>query len=194
MWRLLPDELPAELEGHDTYFQYGVKVLSLACKGPLVVRSVFKVHEGMNLSYAGTNCSNAGLEDLGGGGNRSVVTRCELQLPETGGNETERALHAKEGRCWQCGLCSNGKGCPNRSGVWCSDSFTTVASGCDFAPKDDSSHNEYAAHKVGFFINPHTKVLLAKFKACNNPGCCNATYEQEKQRTAKTCELGTCAE
>jgi hypothetical protein len=167
MWRFLPSELPAEIEGRDTYYQMGVKILSLTCKGPVVVRSVFKMHNGSDISYAGTNCST-----VSGSGNDSAVIRCELQLPATGGIEAERALHGKEVRCWQCGLCSEGKGCPNRYGVWYSDTFTTVGKGCDLT--------SYDARTLGFFINPDTNVLLAEFEACNTPGCFNASYEQSR--------------
>lgn len=179
-YRFLPDP-PAELGGHDSYYQIGVKILSLTCKGHVLVRSVFKMHEGGNISYAGTNCTNAGMD-------RDAI-RCELHLPATGGSEVDRALKAKEVKCWQCGRCSEGKGCPNQYGVWYSDTYTTVAQGCDFTPKD-----RYEAQQVGFVINPKTKVLLVKFEACNNPGCFNATYEAAKNMTAKPCVGGTCAE
>jgi len=198
MFRFMPDQLPAELEGHLTYYQQGFKVLSLTCKGPVVVRGVFKVHEGYNTTkqptWAGINCTNTGLVQLSDqpaaeGGNASAVIRCELQLPATGGSEVERALKSKEVKCWQCGRCSQGQGCPSNYGVWYSDTFTTGAQGCDFMPR-----NVYEAHKVGFVINPKTKVLLAKFEACNSPGCFDAAYEQAKQWTAKSCVNAKCAE
>jgi hypothetical protein len=41
----LQGSLPAEVEGHHTYNQFIVEPLSLACQGPVLVRSVFKMLE-----------------------------------------------------------------------------------------------------------------------------------------------------
>lgn len=196
--RILPRQLPAELEGHHTYNQFGIKMFSLTCKGPVVVRSVFKMHEGYPLTkepdWLGTNCTNAGMVHLSDkptaeGGTASAVIRCELQLPASGGSEVERALKSKEVKCWQCGRCSNGQGCPSNYGVWYSDTFTTVANGCNMP-----STGVYDGHRVGFNINPKTKALLAKFEVCNSPGCFDAAYEQAKQKAAKQCIKAKCTE
>lgn len=127
----LPSKLPAEVEGGDrSYNQYGVELLSLACKGPVVVRSVFKMleepaitpQEARSSAWGGTNCINSGLvlvddELASKGGAASPVIRCELELPKNGsGDEAQRALRAKEGKCWICGLCSRGQGCPSGVG------------------------------------------------------------------------------
>lgn len=197
LYRALPDKLPTEVEGVDRYNQYAIDVVSLACKGPVVVRSVFKMVDQVEASkkpdWDGTDCSNARLtyvDDTASskGGSASPIIRCELELPNTGGSEAERAVKAKETKCYKCGLCSEGSGCPSVTGKWYSDSYTTVAKGCDFDVKTG-----YEAHRVGMNINPYTKILLAKFEVCNNPGCFDPAYEQAKQKTAKACVRGKCA-
>jgi hypothetical protein len=137
--------------------------------------------------WAGTDCTNAALVHIDEGGrDASDIVRCESELPSEG--EAERAVKAKEGKCWTCGRCSSGTGCPSDKGKWYSDSYTTVATGCDF---DESKG--YAMHRVGFNINPGTRIELAKFEVCNSPGCFDAAYEQQKLKTAKTCEKAKCA-
>lgn len=41
-------------------------------------------------------------------------------------------------------------------------------------------------------VNPDTRTLLAKFEACNNPGCFDAKYEAAKQAKALRCVSGEC--
>lgn len=197
LYRNLPDKLPAEVTGVDRYNQWGIRLISLACKGPVVVRSVFKILEEPPVKqqpgWEGTNCTNSALvqvddKSVSEGGQASEVVRCELQLGTSGGSEVERALAAKEGRCWQCGLCSTGKGCPSNKGTWYSDTYTTVARGCSFDPQQG-----YEYHRSGININPFTKILLAKYEVCNSPGCFNAEAEQAKIKAAKACVKGKCA-
>jgi len=197
-YRGLPDKLPAEVAGVDRYYQFGVDVISLACKGPVVVRSVFKMLQEpavrQQAGRQGTDCANVYIDHLtdklvSKGGQASPVVRCELQLPATGGTEAERALAAKEGKCWLCGRCSEGLGCPSKKGVWYSDSYTTVAQGCSF-----NALKGYQAHRVGMIINPGTKFLLAKFEVCNSAGCFDAEAEQAKFKAAKPCTKAKCAE
>jgi hypothetical protein len=184
---------PSQVSGVDRYNQHWVAPISLACKGPVVVRSVFKMVEQPAIKqkegWAGTDCTHSSMVHIDEGRrDASAVVRCELELPSAGGSEAERAVRAREGKCWTCGLCNSGTGCPSDKGKWYSDSYTTVATGCDF----DVSKG-YAMHRVGFNINPRTKIELAKFEVCNNPGCFDAAYEQQKLETAKTCEKGKCA-
>lgn len=200
VWRYLPDKLPAEVEGVDRYNQWGAELSSLACQGPVVVRSVFKIldeptstlADAIKQGYDGNNCTNSRLllvddDEVEKGGDASKVIRCELKLLSTGGSETERALKAKESRCWQCDLCRDDLGCPTGIGKWYSDSFTTKARGC---PKEGEG---YDYHQAGININPRTKILLAKFEVCSDPGCFDPAYEKAKQQAAKPCVKGKCA-
>jgi hypothetical protein len=202
-FRGLPNktELPAEVEGAPLYRQWGTELFSLACKGPVVVRSVFKMlaepaitpEKARSNGLDGTDCTNSQIllmddEPISKGGNASIVIRCELQLPATGGAEVQRALKAKERKCWVCAVCSKGGGCPSAVGKWYSDSFTTKATGCGIDPQKG-----YVYHRAGININPQTKILLAKFEVCNNPGCFDPALEKAKQRAAKPCVKGKCA-
>jgi hypothetical protein len=192
LFRGLPTNLPTDVSGVERYVQWAVAPISLACKGPVLVRSVFKMVEQPAVrkaaGWAGTDCTDSALVQVDEGGRRSsAVVRCELELPSAGGSEAERAVRAKEGQCWTCGRCSDGRGCPSATGKWYSDSYTTVATGCDF----DASQG-YEMHRVGFIITPETKIQLAKFEVCNSPGCFDAAYEQKKLKTAKPCENAKC--
>lgn len=203
VYRGLPSkqELPAEVEGVDRYNQWGTELFSLACQGPVVVRSVFKMLEEPGVTqdqarssgWDGTNCTYSSMvriddEPASKGGNASPVIRCELELPDLGGSEAERAVKAKEAKCWVCGLCSDGLGCPSGVGKWYSDSYTTTATGCDIDPQKG-----YIYHRAGININPRTRILLAKFEVCNSPGCYDAASEKAKQQAAKLCVKGKCA-
>jgi hypothetical protein len=202
-FRGLPNqtELPAEVEGFRPYNQLGAEVFSLACQGPVVVRSVFKMlaepaitpEAARGYGWNGTNCTKSAIESIDDeliskGGDASPIIRCELELPSSGGSEAGRALKAKEGKCWVCALCSKGGGCPSAVGKWYSDSYTTKATGCDIDPQKG-----YIFHRAGININPQTKILLAKFEVCNNPGCFDPAVEKAKQQAAKPCVNGTCA-
>jgi len=203
VYRGLPskNELPAEVEGVDRYNQWGTELFSLACKGPVVVRSVFKMlaepaitqERARSNGWDGTDCTNSRIvpiddESTSKGGDASPVIRCELELPSTGGSEAQRAIKAKEGKCWVCSLCSDGGGCPSAVGKWYSDSYTTKATGCDIDPQKG-----YEFHRAGININPQTKILLAKFEVCNSPGCFDPAVEKAKQQAAKPCVKGKCA-
>jgi hypothetical protein len=194
-------QLPAEVKGGDQYNQYGTELFSLACKGHVVVRSVFKMleqpattpEEARSSGWDGADCSNSRMvlindELISKGGNASPVICCELELPTIGGSNAERALKAKEGKCWVCDWCSEGGGCPSEVGKWYSDSCTTKATGCDFDPQKG-----YEFHRVGININPQTKILLAKFEVCNSPGCFDPAAEKAKQQAAQPCVKGKCA-
>jgi NAD-dependent dihydropyrimidine dehydrogenase PreA subunit len=168
----------------------GVEVISLACKGPVVVRSVFKVLEQPTLNPSeGSNCTFTVLDSMGMANDLSTspVVRCELELPSTGGTEEQRALVAREGTCWVCGFCPK-KGCPNQIGRWYSDSCTTVARGCDINEQEG-----YTAQRTGIEISLLTKLMLAKFEVCSSAECFNPAAEQAKQRAARACVQGKCA-
>jgi hypothetical protein len=156
----------------------------------VVVRSVFKVLEQPPLSPSeGTNCTFAVLDRMGMATDptASPVVRCELELPSSGGTEEQRALNAKEAICLICGSCPD-KGCPDQVGKWYSDSYTTVARGCDISEKDG-----YTAQRTGIEISPSTKYMLAKFEVCNTAKCFNAEAERAKQMAARACGKGKCA-
>lgn len=197
LFQVPPKQLPATLTSHPSYNQYSTQVMSLACKGRVVVRSVFKITKqppvAKTATLQGTDCTNSRLvyiEDTSAaeGGAASPIVRCELQLPSGSGSEVERALRAKEVNCHVCDYCSTGAGCPSKAGVWYSDSFTTQAAGCGFDPKKG-----YTAHRVGININPNTEVLLAKFEVCSSPNCFNQASEDGKLKLAKACKNGKCA-
>jgi hypothetical protein len=103
--------------------------------------------------YEGINCTTSSLvhvdDDPSEGGNTSPIVRCELELPSTGGSEEERALKAKETKCWLCGRCDEGKGCPSGVGKWYSDSYTTTVPGCEIDPAEG-----YQMRTAGIDINP----------------------------------------
>jgi hypothetical protein len=114
--------------------------------------------------------------------------RCELELPNTGGSEEERAVKGNETNCWLCGFCDDGNGCPSIVGKWYSDSYTTTATGCDFDPAMG-----YYMHRVGIVFTPSTKIQLARFEVCSIPGCSDPEYERQKLKRAKPCVKGVCA-
>lgn len=188
-----PTSLPAEVAGVDRYNQLWVQPISLACQGRVVVRSVFKMLQEPEVrkaaDWAGTDCTNSALTHVDEAGRgASPVVRCELELPAGAGSEAERAVKAKESKCWLCGLCVDGKGCPSGKGKWYSDSYTTTATGCNL----DASKG-HVMHRVGFNMNPRTKILLAKFEVCNSGSCFDPAYEQQKLKSARTCTKGACA-
>jgi hypothetical protein len=131
----MPKDLPTVIHGVDRYNQYGIRLVSLACKGRVLIRSVFKMTAASPIikrkGYEGINCTKSSMvhvddEHVEGG---SPIVRCELELPSTGSSEEERALKAKETKCWFCGWCDDGKGCPSGVGKWYSDSYTTTVPG-----------------------------------------------------------------
>jgi hypothetical protein len=203
IFRKLPTALPAEVSGVDQYDhgQFAVAPISLACQGPVVVRSVFKMLDEPPLDkQAGwaADCINSAWRpnalmhvdeapDIGR--NATYMVRCDLELPSSGGSEAERAMRGKEVKCWTCNRCLQGTNtaCPSAKGRWYSDSYTTVARGCDFVES-----NGYVMHRVGFHINPRTKIQLAKFEVCNSAGCFDAAYEQQKLDAAKACVNASC--
>jgi hypothetical protein len=179
-------------------------LISLACKGPVVIRSVFEIrcpHGTIKRDDSeGTSCTlpergRASLTHVNEGNtadgpvrNASPVVRCELELPNSGGSEEEHAVKGKETNCWLCGSCEDGNGCPSIVGKWYSDSYTTTATGCDFDPS-----RGYYMHRTGIVFTPDTKIQLARFEVCNIPGCSDPEYERQKLKRAKPCVKGVCA-
>lgn len=198
-----PLKLPTTLATYKDIYDYvPIQVISLACKGHVAVRTVFKFISAIPVDFIkannktgrlqGADCtpSRLGYIDdtpITEGGDASAIVRCELQLPVGSGSEVDRALRSKEVNCRLCGKCPDGFGCPAKPGVWYSDSYMTKAAGCDFDPSKG-----YYAHRVGMIINPETKVLLAKFEVCGSPGCFNQAYEAAKLKSAKPCYQGRC--
>jgi hypothetical protein len=183
------------MNGHQSYTEWAARVISLACSGRVLVRSVFKITEQEPITLTtvlglqGTSCTSSRL-DTSATPNAadSTVIRCELQLPTGAGSEAERALKSKEVNCYKCGLCGEGLGCPSKTGVWYSDTYTTNVSGCKIDAKQG-----YTARKAHININPGAKVLLAKFEVCNSARCFNQAYEDAKAKSAKACIRGKCA-
>ncbi|KAI8471872.1 MAG: hypothetical protein J3K34DRAFT_505673 [Monoraphidium minutum] len=194
-------DLPAVISGVDRYSQAHVDFASLTCAGPAVVRAVFQLqaqgHErgGGPLPNGWRNCTSAGLRDLEGAPAAPVV-RCELALPPGPEPEAARALASQEGRCFVCGLCSEGAGCPANTGQWYSDAFVTdVGAGCAGVGAGCAgvgAGNRYSATRLGINVNPFTKLLLAKFEVCNGPTCFDPAYEAAKLKGAGRCVNGVC--
>lgn len=103
VWSGLVESLPTTLKGHDSYWQYHPRLLSLACHGLVTVRAVFK----RTSSYEGWNgCLTLNYQPDGN------ITRCELVLP-AGVAENEAAASAEEVNCEECAPCTGtADGCP----------------------------------------------------------------------------------
>ncbi|KAI8471845.1 MAG: hypothetical protein J3K34DRAFT_505604 [Monoraphidium minutum] len=186
-----PESLPAVIEGVDRYSQSHIDAVSLACAGPAVVRSVFKILEIKCYDTEdrdSRNCSGIRL-DAPSSPPAGPLVRCELKVAPGPGSEASRALVTKEGRCFVCGLCSQGAGCPANIGQWYTETYVTSFSGC--AGVD--TKKGYYANRIGFHVNPGYKFLLAKFEVCNGPSCFNPAYEAAKLKGAKRCVKGTAA-
>ena len=80
------------------------------------------------------------------------------------------------------------KGCPNVEGKWYSDSYVRQADGCNVMFKD-----YYNPAVLLMNIGAGSKILLAKYEVCNDPGCFDPAYEKAKQQRALPCEKGKCA-
>eukprot|EP00878_Enallax_costatus_P000069 GHUV01000088.1.p1 GENE.GHUV01000088.1~~GHUV01000088.1.p1 ORF type:complete len:306 (+),score=51.82 GHUV01000088.1:143-1060(+) len=174
------------------------QVISLACKGQVMVRTVFKhtigsgpthnvVTESYRLPQQYTDCSPVQLT-TNGLKQQSAVVRCELQLPQGPGSEAERAVKAKEGQCYICTSCEAGGGCPAKPGAWYSDTVLTTETGCGFDP-----NTGYKLQTVSLTVSAPGQIQLAKYQACSSPGCFNQAYEAAKQKAAKACKNGKCA-
>jgi hypothetical protein len=114
--KLVPDKLPAVLTGPSDY----VRALSLACKGRIVVRAVYKLlsaPERYN-PYLSNRPAGALYAPPGYGSVRdsaSRLVRCKLQMPAGPEPEEARALKAKEVDCVEC---SSVIYCPQEVGTW----------------------------------------------------------------------------
>eukprot|EP00878_Enallax_costatus_P014913 GHUV01015613.1.p1 GENE.GHUV01015613.1~~GHUV01015613.1.p1 ORF type:complete len:182 (+),score=50.30 GHUV01015613.1:1256-1801(+) len=177
------DKLPQEIDGHDTYYNIISNTLSLACRGRIIVRAVYK-----NIDLAGACPSSSGPRLMPPESGAKIVTdvvRCELELPAGSGDEASRAVRAKEAKCWRCP-----KGmCPNKVGVWYSEVYTMSVQGCD--QKIDPKFG-YDPLKVGMLVNPSQKVLVAKYEACSDPGCFDQAHEDKKYKDASSPGKRTC--
>lgn len=171
------DKLPQELSSGSDFTLYS-NTLSLACKGRVVVRAVFKYVDlagncadqgGSRLITPGSDADSAGVKVVTG------VVRCELQVPAGAGASS--ALSAPEGKCWRC---SKGM-CPSKVGVWYSEVYTMSVQGCD--QKFDPTSG-YDPLKVGLLVQPDQKVLVAKYEACSDAGCFDQAYEDKKYKNA----------
>jgi hypothetical protein len=154
---------------------------SLACSGPAIVRTVFKVKN-----------PGGGPIDIqlwaGQGPPAGRIVRCELQLPPgPPATEVQRALASKEINCVACGYRMGG--CLSKPGVWYSDSTQLNLSGCK-APKDAAKSFEYNIDPDNgnglptIHVAGEASILLAKFEVCNDPGCYNPVLEAKKLQAA----------
>lgn len=170
------------------------QVISLACKGQVLVRTVFKNTVGTQQSIVQEafrrptqqDCSVVQLT-TNNQAKQPTVVRCELQLPQGPGSEAERAVKAKEGQCYICNSCESGGGCPAKSGAWYSDSLLTTANGCGF----DRSKG-YQLQTVSIDVSAPGQIQLAKYDVCSSSSCFNQAYEAQKLKSAKACKNGKC--
>ncbi|KIZ02230.1 hypothetical protein MNEG_5725 [Monoraphidium neglectum] len=186
-----PSTLPKVVTGHISYDQYASSLVSLACKGDAVVRSVFnytKFDDSAAPAGGGKECAYASLAPGTPDVKSTPIVRCQLELPAGPEPEAVRATRAKEGRCWKCDACSDGGGCPAAKGQWYSDS--TVLSGLKGCSADFSKG--YSPVLAGIHVNPNTAFLLAKFEICNGASCFNPAAEAAKRKAAKRCVNGVC--
>jgi hypothetical protein len=120
----VPGKLPAVLAGHPTGGppSYAARALSLACKGRIVTRAVFKLLSVPARPARGTAVvlSNRPAGSVGptlgtqGPAAPSERVRCKLQLPAGAEPEAGRALKAKEVDCVEC----RASACPAVVGTW----------------------------------------------------------------------------
>jgi hypothetical protein len=162
---------------------------SLACEGTIVVRSAFKILKQpteKQPGWDGTDCPFVRIEAIKTfGGASGDVVRCELELPDTGGSEAERATKAKVGKCWECELCVYGGGCPSAVDKWYSDSYTVDVQGCQF-----DQQGFLPMQIASVMLGPGTKIVLAKFEVCNSKDCSDPPYV--KHDSVKPCVKGKC--
>jgi hypothetical protein len=117
------------------------------------------------------------------------VVRCLLELPSGAGSESERAVKAKEVKCWRCQQCDDtaGTGCPSVQGAWYSDVHITQTEGCGF---DRSKGWDFTMAEM--VVNPGYTALVVKFEVCSDPGCFNEAHEEAKLANALPCNTKTC--
>jgi hypothetical protein len=114
--QLVPEKLPAKI-GQQTGSRY-IRALSLACKGPIVVRAVFKLltpaPAGNKVAVRLRNDPLGTFVSSDGRTAPSEVVRCKLQLPAGAEPEEARALKGKEVDCVEC----RASDCPAAVGTW----------------------------------------------------------------------------
>lgn len=160
--------------------------MSLACQGKVVVRSVFQMFKQPKpkTTCAGVRLAPTELKDAAAG----QVVRCLLELPSGSGSEADRAVKAKEVKCWRCGDCgASGMGCPSVQGSWYVDTYTSIARGCGF---DASKGFEYQL--AGLRVDIGNNAQVVKFEVCSDPGCFDLAYEARKLEGAKACTDKAC--
>jgi hypothetical protein len=108
-------ELPATVSGNPNGFiAYRGRALSLACKGPIVTRAVFKLLSAPPGPGAARRAAHLNDWPLDGGAAAGPLIRCELRLVPGPEPEAERALKAKEANCATC----TSDSCPQKVGAW----------------------------------------------------------------------------
>lgn len=169
------------------YWLYG-KAVSGGCDGPVIVRAVFKVLATQQIGD--TQCPWSGLAGHAYG---PAVTRCELQLPDGGGSEAERAVQSSETNCYKCRPCkvSAGEvvegGCPHKAGTWYVDSYMSNVRGCKSTEGPDLNR---------YFMNVYVgdSIQVAKLQVCapEMPFCFDRDHEAKKEAAALECTAGKC--
>lgn len=133
----MPDA-PTKVAGNQYYGILSGRVVSLACKGRVKTRAVYKLLKAgnaSNLTPAYLVNESPYLQSDLTGSNRTAVTRCELSVPalKPGQTEAQAALAAKEVNCKVCSASSSKAACPMKAGKWYSETFQSTVPGCSFS-------------------------------------------------------------
>lgn len=174
------------------------QIISLACTGRVVVRSVFQivsVEPWRSAAAAkGNACPFATLVALVPqyGGPEPVV-RCELELPLGKEPDWQRALRSKEVNCRVCASCMlypnfgpypTSSNCSRKVDQWYADSYTTTVNPCPPL----ASGGFYLPNIPRIDVEPGVVAKVAKFEVCQDPSCFNMTYEGAKLARAQQCD------
>jgi hypothetical protein len=134
--------------------------VSLACRGKVVVRSVFKVKGGgcSRLTHSFDSYAISPVKNQREG---DWITRCELVLPSSGyESENEAATHSIEVKCVECASCTGDSACPLELNKWYSDTVRAeLPDTCLNTGKDP-----YGPWLPAIGIDPNTWVQLEKFE------------------------------
>lgn len=113
-------EYPDGRKGLSSNYNEARVYVSMACSGKFIVRMVFKVLKQPAISNpAWKDCAFSRLTPDNYESSATPLVRCELELPPGPGSEDARAVKAKEKRCYICGYCSRGGGCPSTVSTQC---------------------------------------------------------------------------
>ena len=128
--------------------------LSLACTDKFIVRMVHKVLQKPDGSDK-RDCAQHKLMSGTFEGSASPLVRCKLELPAGPGSEDARAVRAKEKRCYICGYCSRGSGCPATVSSWVFPFFLLVITRGVHTPSGHT-HSSRSCRGPKLKVKPHT--------------------------------------